>query len=132
MEDGTETTRPSTDRVLSARQGIGIAIVQLVLVPVLFLIGFGFLFVGMGLNPDSAGEVVTLRDAVILGLYAVIFLTVLTLLIGAPTLLVARKSGHPRLERWAAYIPLGLAAVSTIILLGLAIAGFGFDQLAGV
>jgi hypothetical protein len=128
MQVGAETTPQGLGR----GQGLGIAIAQLTLVPVLFFIGFGFMFVGIGLSPDG-GEAITLRDGFVLALYLFVMLTVLLLLIGGPTLLLARRGGRrPLLERRAAYIPLGFAAVSTVILIGLGIAGWVFDQVAGV
>ena len=110
---------------------IGIAIAQLVLIPVLAIVGFGFLFVGVGLSPQG-GEVITGRDMAVLVLYGFIGLTLLVLLIGAPTLLIARGSDRPALARKAARIPLIFAGISALILVGLAIAGFVFDQVAAV
>lgn len=130
VDVGTETIR--TPRTLTGGWGIAIAVAQLMLVPVLFFVGFAFLFVGMGLSPDSTGNASTVRDVVLLVLYAVVFLTVLLLLIGAPTLLIARRSSRARLRRRAAYVPLGFVAGSVLILIGLGIAGFVFGQFAGI
>lgn len=131
MDDGAAPN--PHPRALSKGRRIGIAVLQLALVPVFFFIGFGFMFVGMGLNPDSGGESLSLHDGVVLGLYGVVFLTVLLLLlIGAPTLLIANERARARLQRRAAYIPLGFAAASAVILAGLWVTGLLFDRAAGV
>lgn len=129
MADSTETLRRADTQPLAVRRSVGIALSQLGLVPVLFFFGFAFLFVGMGASPDSTAATLTVRDGVLIALYGTIFLTVLMLPVGALTLFVARKS---RLGRWAAYLPLGLAGLAVVILTGLGIAGFVFDQLAGI
>lgn len=116
----------------SSGRSTAIAILQWLLVPVLSFVAFGFFFVGVGLSPDSTAGAVTVRDGVILALYGIVLVTVLLLLVGAPTQMLARRAGRHRLERRAAYVPLSLAAVSALIMIGLAIAGFVFGQVAGV
>lgn len=129
MADSTETIRRADGQPLTVGRSVGIALGQLVLVPVLFFFGFAFFFVGMGASPDSTAAMLTVRDGVLIALYGTVFLTVLMLPVGALTLLVARKS---RVGRWAAYLPLGFAGASVVILTGLGIAGMVFDQLAGI
>lgn len=121
IRDDTETSRASDPPALTRGSVVAIGIVQLLLAPALFFIGFGFLFVGAGINPDST--TVGVGEGIALALYGVVALTVLMLLTGGVTLLAAGKSSSSRWVRRAAYVPLGFAGASVIILVGLGIAG---------
>lgn len=112
--------------VAPGRRG-SVVVAQLVLAPVLGLVAFGFAFVGYGLSPDG-GDAVGLQDAVVLGLYVVVLATVIALPAGAVVGVIASRSGRPAVARRAAVVPLAMAAVSGVILLGLLIAATAFGQ----
>lgn len=63
MADSTEMMRSAATQPLTVRRSVGIALGQLVLLPVLFFLGFAFVFVGMGASPDSTAGPVRARKA---------------------------------------------------------------------
>jgi hypothetical protein len=115
---------------VSRTRAVVVGIVQLLLALPLAVTAFGFLFVGMGLGP---GDTVSVADVVVLGLYLVLGVSVLALLAGGVTLLVAGGLGRheSRTVRRVVSVPLWLAGASVAILAVLWLLATVFERTAG-
>jgi hypothetical protein len=124
------TSGPADGPPVSRTRAVVVGIVQLLLALPLAVTAFGFLFVGMGLGP---GDTVSVADVVVLGLYLVLGVSVLALLAGGVTLLVAGGLGRheSRTVRRVVSVPLWLAGASVAILAVLWLLATVFERTAG-
>ncbi len=128
MDQEPMTTTTGHDEGLSQRAAVGSTVAQLVLLPVIAFAALGLAFFGYGLTEDSGAA----ANVVVITLYLIVGITILLLVVGTPTLWIARRAGRSKLACRAARVPLRFAVVSAAILLGLYVAGAAFDRVIGV
>jgi heme/copper-type cytochrome/quinol oxidase subunit 2 len=130
-EQFDDADRPVHEGMSGSRAAI-VGAALLLASPVLAFFAFGMAFFGFGLSPGSGGEIATVRDIVVVGMYLVVAATSASLLVAGPLVWIARGRERHVLARRTTRIAVVLVVVSAVILVVLAVAGYGFGQLAGI